>query len=74
MTTLRGRIRVLGTIGLSCCFLALAFLLFIVSTPSALAQQTLGGIRGTVTGPERRACAGHGRDRGRRRNPTDALQ
>ena len=33
----------------ACSFLALAVLMFVASTPSALAQQTLGGIRGTVT-------------------------
>jgi len=44
MTTLRGRIA-------SCCcsLLSLAVLTLITSTPSALAQQTLGGIRGTVS-------------------------
>ena len=49
MTIPRGRNRVLGTIGLSSFFLALAALMFFASTPCALAQQTLGGIRGTVT-------------------------
>ena len=48
MTIPRGRNRVFGTIGLSSFFLALALLMFFASTPSALAQQTLGGIRGTV--------------------------
>ncbi len=44
MNTLRGRF------GLSCCaLLSLAVLTLITSTPPAFAQQTLGGIRGTVT-------------------------
>ncbi|MGO8785909.1 MAG: carboxypeptidase regulatory-like domain-containing protein [Terriglobia bacterium] len=37
------------TIGLSTLFLAIALLMFFTSTRSALAQQTLGGIRGTVS-------------------------
>ncbi|MGD0220845.1 MAG: TonB-dependent receptor [Terriglobia bacterium] len=37
------------TIGLSTFFLALALMMFFPCTPSASAQQTLGGIRGTVT-------------------------
>ncbi len=51
MTTLRGTIRRFAeVIGLSCCsFFALAVLIFVVTTHSALAQETLGGIRGTVT-------------------------
>jgi hypothetical protein len=49
MTILRGRNRVLAGFGLPSFFLALAFVMFFASTPHALAQQTLGGIRGTVT-------------------------
>ncbi len=49
MTIPRGRNRVCRTIGLSTLFLAIALLMFFTSTRSALAQQTLGGIRGTVS-------------------------
>jgi len=43
-----GKNRVLDTIGLPSFFLALAVLMFFASAPRTLAQQTLGGIRGTV--------------------------
>ena len=49
MTIPRGRNRMCRTIGLSTFFLALALMMFFPCTPSASAQQTLGGIRGTVT-------------------------
>ena len=49
MTTSRGRKRAIPTIGRAAFFLALAVLLLFTATPGALAQQTLGGIRGTVT-------------------------
>ena len=49
MTIPRGRNRVLGTLGLPSFFLALAFLMFFTSTRFVPAQQTVGGIRGTVT-------------------------
>ena len=49
MTISRGRIRVCRTIGPSTLFLALALLMLPAFTPSASAQQTLGGIRGTVS-------------------------
>ncbi len=49
MTVPRGRNQVLGTIGLPFFFLVLAALMSFASTPCALAQQTLGGIRGTVS-------------------------
>jgi len=51
MTMLHGRIRVFEFLGRSCCFFALAALTVLFRTPTALAQQTLGGIRGTVTDP-----------------------
>jgi hypothetical protein len=49
MTIPRGRNRIIGTIGLSTFFLALAFLMSFTSPHSTLAQGTLGGIRGAVT-------------------------
>jgi hypothetical protein len=49
MTIPRGRNRVFGTIGLPSFFLVLALLMIFASAPPTLAQQTVGGIRGTVT-------------------------
>jgi hypothetical protein len=49
MSIPRGRNRVLETFGLFSFFLALTLLIFFNGTPRGLAQQTLGGIRGTVT-------------------------
>ncbi len=49
MTESRGRNRVMGLTGPSSLFLAAALLMILALTPAASAQQTLGGIRGTVT-------------------------
>ncbi|MGA2988000.1 MAG: carboxypeptidase-like regulatory domain-containing protein [Terriglobia bacterium] len=49
MTITRGRSRVTETIGLFTFFLASALLILISTTRSARAQETWGGIRGTVT-------------------------
>ncbi len=49
MTESRGRNRVMGCTGPSSLFLAAAFLTILAGTPAVWAQQTLGGIRGTVT-------------------------
>ncbi len=49
MTESRGRNRVMGCTGPSSLFLAAAFLTILAGTPAVWAQETLGGIRGTVT-------------------------